>query len=108
MPKNSLLAMIKDPDIGGRVFMVLAVIGVLVVAILLSGPKPIEYTEGSDVILVETVVSNSEIDQTPEVKVDESRTEYPVTTGVILGAGAVLLIIEIGTLLELRRNAKIK
>jgi hypothetical protein len=106
MPKKSLLALIKDPDIGGRIFMVLAVIGVLVAAILLSGPKPVEYVDPTTVTQAASSDVNSEMVQTPEPMVDESRTEYPVTTGIILGAVAVLLIIEVGTLLELKRNSK--
>ncbi len=105
MPKKSLLALIKDPDIGGRVFMVLAVIAVLVAAILLSGPKPVEYVDSTTMTQAAASDLNYEVVQTPESKNDESLSEYPVTTGLILGAVAILLIIEVGTLLELKRNS---
>lgn len=100
MPKKNIFASIFRSELGSRILTVLAVISVLVIAILLSGPKPLEYTEESAAV-------------TPRVGQDAGNAatslnllanEPPVTSGVIVGTTAVLAIIFVGTMLELRRN----
>ena len=105
MPRISLLSIVKDPAIGGRIVMVLAVIGVLVIAILLSGPKPVENSEQSANGSDSPVQTSDNYLQLPGITNVKSASEYPVTTGVIVGVVAVLMIIEIGTLIELKRQS---
>lgn len=100
MPKKNIITSFFRSELGSRIITVLAVISVLVIAILLSGPKPLEYTEESAAA-------------TPMVGQDAGNAatsfnilanEPPVTSGVIVGTTAVLAIIFVGTMLELRRN----
>ncbi len=100
MPKKKILSSIFHSEIGSRIFTVLAVISVLAIAIVLSGPKPLDYTEESAAVTPVVLVSNGDIAS----NLAELITEPPVTSGVIVGTTAVLAIIFIGTLLELRRN----
>lgn len=100
MPKRNIFSSIFHSELGSRIITVLAVISVLVIAIVLSGPKPLDYTEESAAV-------------TPRVGQDAGNAatsfnlldnEPPVTSGVIVGTTAVLVIIFVGTMLELRRN----
>ena len=100
MPKKNILKSIFRSEIGSRIFTVLAVISVLVIAIALSGPKPLDYTEESAAVTQVVLVNNQGIAS----NLAELITEPPVTSGVVVGTTAVLAIIFIGTLLELRRN----
>lgn len=100
MPKKNILSSIFRSEIGSRIFTVLAIISVLVIAILLSGPKPLDYTEESAAVTQVVLVDNGNIAS----NLAELINEPPVTSGVIVGTTAVLAIIFIGTLLELRRN----
>jgi hypothetical protein len=92
----------KDPNIAGRIILVLAIIGVLVFAILLSGPKPSDYDVLPNSITSTPLPANFVI--SPVVSNSEKNSEYQTTYGLIVGAIAVLLIIEIGTIIELSRN----
>lgn len=103
MPKKIFFAFISDSDLRGRIIMFLVILGVLVVAILLSGPKPVEYADLPAGGGPQATTVKSEPQPTPGF-LDEEKSEYPITTGVIVGAAAILLIVEVGTLLELRRN----
>ena len=100
MPKKNILSSIFRSEIGSRIFTVLAGISVLVIAIVLSGPKPLDYTEESAAVTQVVLVDNGNIAS----NLAELITEPPVTSGVIVGTTAVLAIIFIGTLVELRRN----
>ncbi len=100
MPKKNILSSIFRSEIGSRIFTVLAVISVLVIAILLSGPKPLDYTEESAAVTPVVLVNNEGI----ATNLAELITEPPVTSGVIVATTAVLAIIFVGTLVELRRN----
>ncbi len=99
MPSRNFLSVFQDAEVRGRIFLVLAVLGILIVAILLSGPKPVEYTaDGAEVVASgETVITQA------AAKVEEYDTT--VTTGVLVGAVAIIVIIEAGTLIELKRNS---
>lgn len=104
MPKKNLFSIFNDPTIRERILLVLGVFFVLVIAILLSGPKPVEYSEEIEQgTRLATEISTS-ITSTPTAKVDKSTTEYPVTTGVLVGAAAIVAIITFGTILELRQK----
>lgn len=104
MPKTKLFSLIKDPNIGGRILMVLVILVVLIIAVLLSGPKPVEYSDLPSGEPVPPAQTNVETLDTFGSRDDGSNTEYPITGGVIVGAVAILLIIEIGTMVELKRN----
>ncbi|MBA4385419.1 MAG: hypothetical protein C0410_11835 [Anaerolinea sp.] len=100
MPKKYTFSAIFRSELGSRIITVLAVISVLVIAILLSGPKPLDYTEDSAAVtpMIGQDAGNA---ATSFVLLDN---EPSVTSGVIVGTTAVLAIIFVGTLLELRRN----
>lgn len=101
MPKKNILNSIFRSEIGSRILTVLAVISVLVVAIVLSGPKPLDYTEESASVTQVAVENNGDV----AANLAELINEPPVTSGVIVGTTAVLVIIFVGTMLELRRNS---
>jgi hypothetical protein len=104
MPKKNFFSIFNDPTIRDRILLVLGVLSVLVIAILLSGPKPVEYSDEIDQGAGAATEISASITSTPTAKVDKSTTEYPVTTGVLVGAAAVLAIITFGTILELRQK----
>lgn len=82
----------------------LSVFGVLIIAILLSGPKPVEISaEATNVQSSPTPAVTASINNAIVPKTNED-IETPITTGVIVGALAVLLIIEIGTWMEIRHH----
>jgi hypothetical protein len=101
MPKKNILSSIFHSEISSRILTVLAVISILIIAILLSGPKPLDYTEESASVTQVALVDNGEI----TTNLAELITEPSVTTGVIVGTTAVLMIIIVGTMLEMRRNS---
>jgi len=100
MPKKNTLSTILHSEITSRVLTVLAVISVLIIAILLSGPKPLDYTEESVAVTQVAVENNGEV----VTNFADLLSGPSVTSGVIVGTTAVLLIIFVGTLIELRRN----
>ena len=99
MPGKNLFSTIFRSEIGGRIFMVLAIIGVLAVAILLSGPKPIDPYDTS-LQNSQTVTQTAASSLTMEFEEDP---DYSVTIGLIVGVGAILAIVVFGTLLKLRQ-----
>ncbi|MHB8088837.1 MAG: hypothetical protein ACYDH2_11390 [Anaerolineaceae bacterium] len=101
MPKKNTLLSIFHSEITSRILTVLAVISVLIIAIVLSGPKPLDYTEES--AAVTQVVIENKGDMASNLA--DLINEPPVTSGVIVGTTAVLVIIFVGTMLELRRNS---
>ncbi|KAF0110662.1 MAG: hypothetical protein FD147_1519 [Chloroflexi bacterium] len=102
--KNIIKTIKKEPNIGGRLILVIAIIGVLIVANLLSGPKPDDHISQS-VSLTPTSIPTTFLFPSA-VKNNEPLSDYSKTTGLIVGALAILLIIEIGTMVELNRNKK--
>ncbi len=106
MAKNIFLALVKDPAIRGRVLLVLLVVAILVSAILLSGPKPAAETATPAAESTLAASQSSEPVATPISEEEIIRSEYGITTGVIVGTAGILLIIFTGTILELRRNPK--
>lgn len=101
MPKNHSLSSIIRSELGSRIITVLAVISVLVIAILLSGPKPAEFTEQT-ASEPQIALSQNLSPMSNQANADEPK--YPVTYGIIVGVSAIMVIIFTGTLLELRRN----
>ncbi len=104
MAEKLLTKLFKDPELGGRIILVLSVLGVLIIAILLSGPKPVDiYTEATIVQRSPTPAATESALIAPRLD-PEDGVDPPITTGVIVGALAVLLIIEIGTWMEIRQH----
>jgi hypothetical protein len=102
MPKKNFFKVIINPSIGGRILMILAILGVLAIAILLSGPKLIDVSDQPSTGHYVPTQTSDDYLQLPGITNTKSASEYPVTLGIIAGAAAILLIIEIGTLIELR------
>ncbi|PKN99757.1 MAG: hypothetical protein CVU42_07150 [Chloroflexi bacterium HGW-Chloroflexi-4] len=102
MSKKNILSSFFHSEITSRILTILAVFSVLVIAILLSGPKPLDYTEESAAVTQVALVDNGEI----TANLADLITEPPVTSGVIVGTTAVLVIIFVGTMIEMRRNSK--
>jgi hypothetical protein len=101
MPKKSFLTTIFRSEVGNRIITVLAVISVLAVAIILSGPKPLDYTEESAAVTQVAIENNGDV----AANLAELINEPPITSGVIVGTTAVLVIIIVGTMIEMRRNS---
>ncbi len=77
--------------------LVLAVIAIMVLAIFLSGPKPVENA----LTPTEETTASTEItpqtSETPDPNAQLQKEEYGITTGVIVGTVGILLIIFVGT-----------
>jgi hypothetical protein len=104
MAEKLLTKLFKDPELGGRIILVLSVLTVLIIAILLSGPKPVELSTATPIAQSSPTPAATENSIIPFRTITEDGVETPVTTGVIVGALAVLLIIEIGTWMEIRKH----
>lgn len=94
-------ALTKDPNWGGRILLILLVIAVLILAIFLSGPK----LENSMYVITPTPAA-SELVSPLVSPVAVSSPEYVQATGVIIAVSTVLLIILVGTAIELFRDTK--
>jgi hypothetical protein len=101
---GSLFKTIKnDPNIVGRLILILAVLGVLITAMLLSGPKPDSQEFASltptplpfDFIIPPVVTNNPPL------------SEYAQTSGLIVGVAAIFLIVIVGTVFELAQKDKV-
>jgi hypothetical protein len=94
----------KDSDLLGRIALILGVFAVLALAIVLSGPKPDE-----DAYLLPTPTpvfeanANTVYNTTP---LAFPFSEYATTTGVAVGASGVVIILVLGTAIELWRDRK--
>jgi hypothetical protein len=92
----------KDSVLRGRLLLILMVIAILAAAMILSGPKPENHIITNPTRISKITPSPLAVVPTPEVP----SPEYVQTNGVILAVGTVVLIILIGTLLEIRRDKK--
>jgi len=94
----------NDSDLLGRIVLILGVFAVLALAIVLSGPKPDEdsYLLPTPTPAIEVNASNAYI-YTP---LAFPFSEYATTTGVAVGASGVVIILILGTLIELWRDRK--
>lgn len=101
MSRKNILTTIFRSEIGSRIITVLAIISVLAIAIILSGPKPLDYTEESAAVTQVAIVNNGVV----ATNLADLITEPPITSGVIVGTTAVLVIIIVGTMIEIRRNS---
>lgn len=99
--KNIWAALTKDPNWGGRILLILLVIAILFLAIFLSGPKP----DASTYLTTPTPMA-SELANSLTSPAAISSPEYVQATGVIVAVTSVVLIILIGTAIELLRDRK--
>lgn len=97
--KDVWKAITRDPNWGGRLLLIILVIAILFLAIFLSGPKPENHMILPTPTALPAGSTNSMIlpDQT-------SSSEYVQATGVIVAVITIVLIILIGTIIELVRN----
>lgn len=89
-----------DPNILGRVLLVFLVILILFAAIALSGPKP-----NDDILptLTPTPYPTNFVIPTLSILAEPS-PEYTQTNGLIVGAVTILLVVVIGTVVEVNRK----
>jgi hypothetical protein len=103
--KKAIATLRRNPDLIGRVLMVIVVIAVLALAIFLSGNKraideislPTPTVENAPAV-VETTESNF-----PPYDVF---SEFASTTGVVVAAGSVVFILMVGIFIELLKGKK--
>jgi hypothetical protein len=93
----------KDADLTGRIALIIGITAVLALAIFLSGPKP-TYEETLTPTPVPTGVQDITGTNTVEFPLDRPVSEYAQTTGVAVGVVAVVVVLLIGTILELVRD----
>ncbi len=94
----------KDPDLTGRIALIIGITAVLAIAVYLSGPKP-TYEETLTSTPIPTNTGAITDTNTVEFPFDRPVSEYAQTTGVAVGVGAVVVILLIGTVLELVRDS---
>lgn len=101
MPKHRIRNLIKDNDLTSRIVLIVAVLGILFLAIFLSGPKPSDIDE-------QTLTGATTPIPTLQAKISnltpEELAEYSNTLGVLAGVIMILMIIELGTLIEIKFN----
>jgi hypothetical protein len=100
MPKKHSIISIFRSEIGSRILTILVIISVLAIAILLSGPKPDDYTVDTAAVSQQVQQPNAD----PAANLAGLISEPSITSGVIVATTTVLLIIFVGTLLVLRRT----
>ncbi|MBP9041187.1 MAG: hypothetical protein KBF64_05365 [Anaerolineaceae bacterium] len=99
--KNIWAALTKDPNWAGRILLILLVIAVLILAIFLSGPKP----DASVYLTTPTPVASEQTNALTSPTAISS-PEYVQATGVVIAVATVVLIILVGTAIELLRDRK--
>ncbi len=104
MPKISILKKIMENGAGGRILMILTVFGLLMLSIWLSGPKPDEDALANvNYSQTPTLTTNNNL-QLPGTEYDPNVSGNQVTTGLIVGVAAIFILIEVGTIIEMRRR----
>ena len=87
--------------------MILAILGILAVAIVLSGPKP-----DNDLVPLPTPTAASASESTTpkiiETLAYDPFSDYAQTTGVTVGAAGLVMILFLGTFIELVSGRKSK
>jgi hypothetical protein len=103
--KNAVSALRRNPDLIGRVMMIIVVIAVLALAIFLSGNKraideinlPTPTVENAPAA-VETAEDTSQV--------YDVFSDFASTTGVVVAAGSVVFILLIGIFIDLVSGKK--
>lgn len=105
--KTAFGQLITDGTLLGRVLMILAILGILSLAIILSGPKP-----DNDLVRLPTptaaVASESTTPKIIETLAYDPFSDYAQTTGVTVGAAGLVVILFLGTFIELVSGRKSK
>jgi hypothetical protein len=105
--KNFFSQIMSDSSLIGRILMVISILGILALAIFLSGPKP-----DNDLYLVPTPTAVSAPESvTPsivETLAYDPFSEYAQTTGVTVGAAGLVVILFLGTFIEILSGSKDK
>ena len=97
--KNIWKSVTKDPNLISRLLLIALVIAILFAAIVLSGPKPDNQIPLRPTkIPVQVLTPSTAMPSTPP------SPEYVQTTGVIVAVFTIVMIVIIGTLIELRRH----
>jgi hypothetical protein len=102
--KQIFLTLKSDPNLSGRILLILAVIAVMLVAIFLSGQKP-DGGNANSVNQTPTPIPSTFVVQ-PVVSTPEEVVEVGQTNGVIVGVGVIVLIVIGGVLVELLQKKK--
>lgn len=97
--KNIWKSLTKDPNLAGRLLLIALVIAILFAAIALSGPKP-----DDEIPLRPTKIPVQKLTPSAVVPSVPPSREYVQTTGVIVAVFTIVMIVVIGTLIELQRN----
>ena len=95
----------KDADLTGRILLIIGITAVLVLASILSGAKP-TYEDTLTPTPIPTEAGSIAETNTVEFPFDRPKSEYSQTTGVAVGVSTVVVILLIGTILELVRDSK--
>ncbi len=94
--KDIWKAISKDFGVVNRLLLILLVLAILAIAMLLSGPKPKDYTPTPTPTALPAGWSTSLV-----LPTRAPSPEYVQATGVIIAVVTVVLIILIGTIIEL-------
>lgn len=92
----------KDSALRGRLLLILMVIAILAGAMILSGPKPDNHIITNPTRIPKLTPTPFEVIPTPVTP----SPEYVQTNGVILAVSTIVLIVLVGTFIEIRRNKK--
>jgi len=105
--KNFFSQIMSDSSLIGRILMVIAILGILALAIILSGPKP-----DNDLYLVSTPIAvtapESVSPNLVETLAYDPFSDYAQTTGVTVGAAGLVVILFLGTFIEILSGRKSK
>ena len=105
--KTAFGQLITDGTLLGRVLMILAIFGILALAIVLSGPKP-----DNDLYPIPTPTAvtapESVNPKLVETLAYDPFSDYAQTTGVTVGAAGLVVILFLGTFIEILSGRKNK
>lgn len=103
--KTTFGQLITNGTLLGRIVMILAILGILALAIVLSGPKP-----DNDLIPLPTptaaLASENSSAKIVETLAYDPFSDYAQTTGVAIGAAGLVLILLLGTFIEIISGRK--
>jgi hypothetical protein len=94
----------NNPDMLGRIVLIIAVIGTLALAIYLSGPKP--DLDQPNLPTPKSATSPKNEAALSNALPFEIASEFASTTGVTVGAGGIVLILLLGTIVDLLSGGK--
>jgi beta-lactamase regulating signal transducer with metallopeptidase domain len=103
--KNTVSTLKRNPDLMGRLLMMVVVIAVLALAIFLSSNKRAVEEMSLPTPTAENAPNNVE---TPESTLPayDVFSDFASTTGVVVAAGSVVFILMVGIFIELLRGKK--